>query len=294
MAALLGDALGVPYEFHVAESLPPLSLIRMKPPAGFERSHWRVPPGTWSDDGAQMLALLDCLQTRHPFDPDAFAKGLLAWWRKGTYAVDGQVFDIGVQTEKALGALDRGVFVLDAGPSLEADNGNGSLMRVLPVSFFDWTEAELVRVARAQSRLTHGHLRAQLCCALYTLLAHELIHGARKEAAMERAIQSLTRLVAPSERAELSLILHHRHHHKPQGSGYVVDSLWSAWHVFEHAADIEQGLRQAVALGNDTDTTASLAGGLLGAHFGKDAIPQDMWAQLRGKALLMHFLLKLD
>lgn len=55
---LIGDAFGVPYEFHAASELPAPGGLQMTPPAGFDRSHVRVPPGTWSDDGAQALALL--------------------------------------------------------------------------------------------------------------------------------------------------------------------------------------------------------------------------------------------
>lgn len=58
---LVGDALGVPYEFHEADEIPPSAQIEFEPPAGFDRSHKGTPPGTWSDDGAQALCLLDSL-----------------------------------------------------------------------------------------------------------------------------------------------------------------------------------------------------------------------------------------
>jgi ADP-ribosyl-[dinitrogen reductase] hydrolase len=41
---LIGDALGVPYEFHDAAQLPPLDAIEMTPPPGFRRSHGQHPP----------------------------------------------------------------------------------------------------------------------------------------------------------------------------------------------------------------------------------------------------------
>ncbi|MDM0030463.1 ADP-ribosylglycohydrolase family protein [Variovorax saccharolyticus] len=65
--ALIGDAFCVPYEFHAPKDLPSKHLIEMVPPAGFRRAHGGVPPGTWSDDGALMLALLDSLTTVSPF-----------------------------------------------------------------------------------------------------------------------------------------------------------------------------------------------------------------------------------
>jgi ADP-ribosylglycohydrolase len=65
---LIGDALGVPYEFHPPQALPPLAEIEMAPPAAFARAHVGVPPGTWSDDGAQALALLASLLDQGKLD----------------------------------------------------------------------------------------------------------------------------------------------------------------------------------------------------------------------------------
>jgi ADP-ribosylglycohydrolase len=58
---LVGDALGVPYEFHRPTDLPSLEEIEFNPPRDFRRSHKEVRTGTWSDDGAQALALLASL-----------------------------------------------------------------------------------------------------------------------------------------------------------------------------------------------------------------------------------------
>lgn len=64
---LVGDALGVPYEFHHSSQIPEYDLIEMEPPAGFLRAHSGVKPGTWSDDGAQALCLLDSLLEKGVF-----------------------------------------------------------------------------------------------------------------------------------------------------------------------------------------------------------------------------------
>lgn len=294
MAALLGDAFGVPYEFNRPHELPPVGELAMTPPLGFDRSHRGTPVGTWSDDGAQMLALWDCLSTSYPFDIERFAQGLLKWWNEGGFTPDGRVFDIGLQTRAALERLERGVPAAQAGGDSEHENGNGSLMRVLPVSFFYWSVEELIRVARLQSCVTHRHVRSQLCCALYVLIAHQLVHGASKAHALSWAIETLTERTPAHEQPELHLILQSPHRKKPTGTGYVVDSLWSAWHAFEQSDDIESGLKHAISFGHDTDTTACLAGGLLGAFYGKDAIPAHMWAVMNGRQLVQVTLLPLD
>src|SRR5438128_1283621 len=129
---LVGDALGVPYEFSSPEVLPPADLIEFEPPAGFLRAHAGTPSGTWSDDSAQALCLLASLLACGRFDADDFARRLLRWLDEGYLAVDNRVFDVGITTSRALSALRQGVSSLQAGPASESSNGNGSLMRVLP------------------------------------------------------------------------------------------------------------------------------------------------------------------
>ena len=77
----------------------------MEPPAGFRRAHRGVPPGTYSDDGAQALCLLASLLDQRRLDLDDFARRLVAWYERGYLAVDERVFDCGVQTSQALRAI---------------------------------------------------------------------------------------------------------------------------------------------------------------------------------------------
>ncbi len=282
--ALIGDALGVPYEFSLPGTLPPYPLIELSPPRRYPRAHRGTPVGTWSDDGALMLALLDSLMSRAPFDVVDFSTRMLRWYRKGDYTPDGRVFDIGLQTRAALDAIERGAHPLQAREPSVYENGNGSLMRVLPVAFLVEPQAELVRLARLQSIPTHPHLRSQLCCALYVLLVDALVRGLSKADALVAARGALSRLTPVDEMDELLEVL--TAPAQPQGSGYVVDSLWSAWQAFESSTDVKSCLRAAVFLGNDTDTTACIAGGLAGAYYGLDAVPADWRAQMQGRALI--------
>ena len=284
--ALLGDALGVPYEFHGPSALPRLEAIDMSPPAGFVRSHRGTPEGTWSDDGAQLLALFASLRRTPTLDLADFGSRLLGWYRRGDFTPDGRVFDVGMQTSSALSRIERGVSPMLSDLPREDKNGNGSLMRVLPVAFLHVTAEEAVRVARLQSLPTHAHVRAQLCCALYVLLVRELLGGAGKHDAMARAQAALTALVLPQEHAELHIVLQRPSH--LSGGGYVLDSLWSAWAAFEMSDTVEGCLRRAVARGNDTDTTACIAGGLVGAYVDLQGVPERWLSKLRGKDLVQR------
>jgi ADP-ribosylglycohydrolase len=286
---LVGDAFGVPYEFHEAEELASLGELDLFPPAGFPRSHPAVPPGTWSDDGAQALALLDSLLTCGRLDPEDLAGKLLAWAHEGRYAVGGLVFDIGVTTQRALDAIRRRAPALTCGPTGERDNGNGALMRVLPLALWHpGDDASLIRDARDQSRVTHGHLRSQLACAHYCLWARRLLRGTQDgDDAFEGAVEDL-RLwtdAVPGALEEIEDHLVRCPPGGPGGSGYVVDSLHSARHALR-SGGYEQVVRAAVALGRDTDTTACIAGGLAGIRDGVGGIPGRWLDALRGRELV--------
>jgi ADP-ribosylglycohydrolase len=283
LGALIGDALGVPYEFHAAQDLPPSDQLELAPPRGFARAHPGVPPGTWSDDGAQLLALLDSLLTHDRLDLDDLGARLLRWLDAGDYAVDGRVFDVGNQTRRALQRLARGTPAAQAGPSDVRDNGNGALMRVLPLALWHTgSDAALVGDARRQGLPTHGHPQSALCCAVYVLWARRTLEGHAQ--AFEAAAAAMQEFVAddPAERAELRLVLAPR---PVRGSGYVVDTLHAARWACE-AADVEGVLRRAIALGDDTDTSACVAGGIAGIRHGEAGIPARWRQGLRGRAIV--------
>jgi ADP-ribosylglycohydrolase len=286
LGMLVGDALGVPYEFTRAEDLPPRHEIEMTPPTGFRRSHGSVPVGTWSDDGAQALCLLASLLERGRFDADDFARRLLRWFDEGYMAVDAKVFDVGVQTKAAFRTLQAGTPPLEAGPREERSNGNGSLMRVLPLALWHTGPDEaLVRDAYAQSQITHGHARSRVSCALYCLWARAILNDAADPWAS--AVASMRSLVAPGSE-EADALENHIRPEEPavgRGSGYVIDTLRSARMVLA-AESYEEAVRHAVSLGDDTDTTACVVGGIAGLRGGVAAIPPRWLGALRGRKLV--------
>jgi len=283
---LIGDALGVPYEFHNPEALPPLADIEMTPPAQFPRAHARVPPGTWSDDGAQALILLASVLDHATLDVQDVGDGLVAWYERGYLAVDRQVFDVGIQTSDAIRRMQSGTPASQAGRTDEQANGNGSLMRVLPLALWHrGADAALVEDAHRQSSVTHGHVRSQVCCALYCLWARRILQETADPWA--DAVASLRDIYGRDSQAYAELESSVRPDDPPEGhgSGYVVDSLRSARWALQ-AGSYEPTVRAAIALGHDTDTTACIAGGIAGLHAGIGAIPARWRAQLRGQELV--------
>jgi ADP-ribosylglycohydrolase len=289
---LVGDALGVPYEFHDASEIPAEHEIEMTPPIGFRRAHAGVPIGTWSDDGAQALCLLDSLNLHASLKLADFAGQLLAWYETGHMTPDGKVFDVGIQTRRALGAVQKGVDASKAGPSRERDNGNGGLMRCLPVIFAASSLDEVVELAMRQSLVTHGHIRSQLCCALYAVAGAGILDGLSAMEAVGRAEREVYRRFADTEHDDEARLMLGARSEPSRGSGYVVDSLWSSIDCLMTTTDYEACVRRAVMLGNDTDTTACIAGGLAGLLYGYENTPERWREVLKGKELVEKVLAK--
>jgi len=282
---LIGDALGVPYEFNDPQDLPLINKIEFNPPPSFVRSHQSVPPGTWSDDGAQALCLLDSLVTCGEFNINDFASKLLGWYDLGLWAVDNKVFDVGNQTARSLMAFKSGMSPYESGFVVKDGKGNGSLMRVLPlVLWHKGTDEELVKLAHDQSVVTHGHICNQICCSLYCLWAKRMIEGNNVEEAYKMAVKKL-RDIYPEDsdyRKEMEWTVRPDDPAEGSGGGYVVDSLRSVRKVMGYDS-YEMVVKNAILLGDDTDTTAAIAGGLAGIYYGFDNIPQRWYVALRGK-----------
>ncbi|HEY9061560.1 MAG TPA: ADP-ribosylglycohydrolase family protein [Pseudobacteroides sp.] len=283
---LIGDALGVPYEFNDPSDLPQIDKIEFNPPEGFERSHRGVLPGTWSDDGAQALCLLDSLLECKTMNIDSFASKLLSWYENGLWAVDNKVFDVGNQTVTTLMAYKKGVPPNKSGFILPDGKGNGSLMRVLPLALWHrGSKEELVYFAHLQSLVTHGHEINQVCCALYSLWAVEIMNGLAIDDAYMKAVKELREIYRKdsSYYNELECCLRPDDEPFGKGGGYVVDSFRSVRMVLNNEDSYEMVVKAAVSLGHDTDTTAAIAGGLAGIAYGFDSIPGRWVSALRGR-----------
>lgn len=280
LGLLMGDAAGVPFEFHHLQDLAGLprssfALPFVSPSPDFIRAHPTAPAHAWSDDGAQALALLDSLHACGGLDLEDFAVRIRAWADQGDYAVNARVFDMGIQTRRALDKLKRGVSPHESGPSDRFENGNGSLMRVLPLALWHTgSDEQLVEWAHEQSLITHGHTCSQVCCALLCLWARNLLAGATD--GFDQALGRLREVYKGRAAFEFELeqVLSAPHRSSPTGSGYVVDCLWSARHAFLASAHFDEVVEHAIALGRDTDTTAAVAGGLAGVRAGASGLPQ--------------------
>ena len=292
---LIGDAVGVPYEFNLPEQLPPYDQIDMIMPINFQKTYPKIPFGIWSDDGAQALCLLDSLLYKNKLDPEDFMSRMCNWYQHGYMAVDFEVFDVGIQTAESIRKYLLGTPLNQVAKDDEQANGNGSLMRVLPLAIWHTgSDEQLIQDAYAQSHVTHAHLRAKVCCALYCLWARSILNGFNIESAWNDAVAKLRNYFQdkPENLEQLEFYIRPDELEKGHGSGYVVDCLKSARYALQQPT-YQDVIKTAIALGRDTDTTACVAGGIAGLYYGFDAIPQTWVEQLRGKEILEPLLARL-
>ena len=172
----VADALGVPVEFSSRQE-------RKNDPVSDMRGYGThpVPAGTWSDDTSMAIATLDSLAGGVNLD-DMMQKFCL-WKTEAAYTATNEVFDMGIATGEALFRYLKGTPALQCGCDGEYDNGNGSLMRIIPAALYckyacaDLSLDERLAIIHNVSALTHSHPRSQMGCGIYALILMELCDG---------------------------------------------------------------------------------------------------------------------
>ena len=290
---LIGDALGVPVEFKSRKYLKENPVKSMQ---GF--AQYNLPPGSWSDDGSLTLCLLESLAEKG-YDLNDLADKFVSWLYKGHLTPTGEAFGVGRTTETAVSRLKSGVTPAEAGPDGERDNGNGSLMRILPLAFhlLDKNPAARFETVEKVSSLTHGHPRAVLACYIYIDFSIRLIKGESIENAYLECCSHVEDFLAADRSGRYGkykeeLKFYRRiikedtaelNEGQINSTGYVVDTLEAFFWVLLNSGSYREAVLMAVNLGLDTDTTAAVTGGPAAIYYGFDNIPQNWIDQLRHK-----------
>ena len=180
---IVGDALGVPVEFIDRETLRKNKINDME-----EFGTHHQPKGTWSDDSSMMLATIDgIINSSLPIiDYVYIMKNFLKWKREGKFTPFDNVFDIGNATSYALSRYQNNINSgneenIICGTGDISSNGNGSLMRILPISLllhfssFDYTSNEYFDIIKNISSMTHSHNYSIIGCYIYSIYVSELL-----------------------------------------------------------------------------------------------------------------------
>ncbi|RHU80864.1 ADP-ribosylglycohydrolase [Clostridiaceae bacterium OM08-6BH] len=293
LGLIVGDALGVPVEFMSRTELMKNPVTGMR-----EYGTHHQPRGTWSDDSSMALAELDSIRTVGTIDYTDMMERFSRWCMYGEYTPFGEVFDIGIATSRALMNYAKGIAPLESGGKTEWDNGNGSLMRILPVCLYLFerqkkvctSENESIYMIHAVSALTHAHVRSQMACGIYYFLVKAILEEEgslenRLQKGMDRAYQYYRQDLSNHRELEnykrLADLSEFKENPKEgiKSSGYVVDTLEAAVWCLLHSHSYKETVLMAVNLGEDTDTIGAVAGGLAGLYYKEEGIPQE-WTQV--------------
>lgn len=274
----IGDALGVPVEFT---NRARLKLEPIKDFVGY-KVHGQ-PPGTFSDDSSLTFCLAETLC--NGYDLQDLANRFINWREHGYWTAGGEVFDVGLTTDAAISNLKHVTRPQLAGGYDEGSNGNGSLMRILPLLFYikDFDIQKRYETVSDVSSLTHGHIRSVISCFYYLEYALELLKGSDKQTAYANTAKTVAEVLMSRrvEQSEINLLapllqddISKYSVDAIPSSGYVISTLKAAMYCFLTTENYTDATLMAVNLGDDTDTTGAVTGGLAGLYYGFDSIPE--------------------
>lgn len=261
----VGDALGLPLEGWTRQKIRRRFGVLREMVDGFR------PAGSVSDDTMQTLCLAESLAELGHFDADDFVRRLLHW-----YLTD--PFGIGTHTERVLSLVAQGVSWQEAVEQVERRHapltaGNGSLMRCSPIALRYCNDiSNLLEFSHESSRVTHPNLLARTSCAFFNCVLSRVLRGWEKSDALSFAMEVMAH--APHELLDRIRGITHESIDEVPTSGFVLDTLECALWTWWHHDNFEDALITVVNLGGDTDTNAAVAGALMGAQCGLNAIPE--------------------
>ena len=293
MGLVVGDALGLPVQFNSREEM------KAKPVNGMEGyGAFLVPEGSWSDDSSMALATLCSILEKDEVDYEDIMKRFADCQFKGEYTPFGYAYDQGRTCLDAIFSYANGADAEHCGQTGERSNGNGSLMRILPVCLYTYeqqkkgaiSEEEALEMVHKVSALTHAHLRSKMACGIYYFLVKAVLdeHGNLQErlqkgvdearAYYEKDVANLTELAHYGRLFDLAAFRENEED-RIGSSGYVVDSLEAAVWGLLTTDNYRDAMLKVVNLGEDTDTIAAIAGGLGALYYGYEGIPAE-WIEV--------------
>ena len=183
MGLTIGDALGVPVQF---KSRRDIKKRAQGPVTGMEEhGTYDMPIGTWSDDTSMALATMGSLIEKGTLDAGDIMLQFVKWDQDGMYTPFGRAFDQGITCSDSIYNYMQTKDVNTCGRTGEYANGNGALMRILPVCLYYYdrqkkvctSEDEAIYGIHKVSALTHNHLRSMMCCGFYYFMVKSIIDG---------------------------------------------------------------------------------------------------------------------
>ena len=295
LGVAVADTVGVPVEFKSQETLKRKPVTDM---FGFG-SH-NQPAGTWSDDTSLTIATMESISRQKRIDYADLMNNFALWYFEGEFTARGEVFDCWGTTLSAIIKYVREIPLEDCGSEESYSNGNGSLMRILPVAVYLHRvygknfDERAMSVIHEVSALTHAHPRSMVGCGIYFLIAVQLLEGKSIPEAIQIGLSNAEKYYSDSEFVDkiekYSRLWREDFANLPEeeikSTGYVVDTLEAALWCLLNTKDYKSLVLKAVNLGDDTDTVTAVAGGLAGIYYGLEEIPEEWLLKLQNREYL--------
>lgn len=295
MGVVVGDALGCPVQFESREEVSRHPVTGMRGYGTFN-----LPEGSWTDDSSLTIALLESIRRTGKIDLDDIMGNFMKWLYDGEFTPYGESYDIGRGTMQAIDRYRRNRKAKKCGGDEEWNNGNGSLMRIIPACTYCsvmessglYSDRDAIDVIHSVGGLTHAHIRSNIACGLYFFMVKQILMGSgslqeRMQGGLIQGFAFYETYLADKEN------LHYYDRlrdlaafanvppDKIRSTGYVVDALEAAVWSLITTDSFEAALLKAVNLGDDTDTVGAIAGGLAGLYYGYDAIPENWLSAIK-------------
>ncbi|MEF9934873.1 ADP-ribosylglycohydrolase family protein [Clostridium sp.] len=287
---VVGDALGLAYQGMSKEKIEGTNIVM----DGFED----IPKGYWSDDTSTMLCTMESLS--NGLDYRDIGDKLNRWITEGYMTPQGKAFGAGKTTIEALGRYESDSNVLELGSADERSNGNGSLMRMLPLAYYLYAKdiglEESIKIINNVSSITHRHVTAKTSCVIYTLFAMSLIEGNTMWNAYID-LKDKIEILSSNKDIELngeafSRILDNNiimyDEKELWATGYCVDTLEAVFWSFLNGDGYADCVLKAIKLGGDTDTIAALTGALAGIYYEEEDISPEWINQIVKKEEIIN------
>lgn len=290
LGSVVGDALGVPAEFMTREELRRAPITNMIGGGAHDQL-----PGTWSDDTSMTLCTIDSIIEKGIDYADQMYR-FADWLWSATNTARDEVFDVGGATKHAIFRYTKKTPALECGEIAENTCGNGSLMRIVPAALylvgqygnrgFDDRAAEIIHNT---SKCTHAHVRCQMACGIFCSVVFQMTCGGNLRNAVMGGVASALvyyrnkpEFAAVYSEFESLLQIEQWSESEIESTGFVLHTLQAALWCLLTTKDYAACVLRAVNLGEDTDTTAAVAGALAGLWYGECQIPKD-WIHATAK-----------
>ena len=286
----IGDAMGVPTEFCIREKLLQHPVTKM-----ISSDKVGQPAGTWSDDTSMEIATIDSYIQNCKWNYEDIMQKWINWIDNAEYTGNGEVFDVGRTCLSAIRRFSEGITPIKCGLDNINSNGNGSLMRILPIALYSYYKKlnidEVIKLVNDISSLTHGHEISKLGCYIYVRYVMFLLDDLSKEEAY-----NMIQNEDYSSYSNESILAYERilkHNIKDysmdeiKSSGYIVDTLECALWILLNADSYRDTIIASTNIGQDTDTIGAIAGSMAGIIYGYNAIPENWLKELQKKDYLI-------